>query len=50
MTPRPSLGLEVEWCRQLYKKNPGWNIIDTTDTGIEETCGKLSEAWPVFKS
>jgi len=32
---------EVEWCRQLYKKNPRWNVIDTTDTGVEEACAMI---------
>jgi len=27
---------ELDWCRRLYADNPQWNVVDTTNAGIEE--------------
>lgn len=32
---------EVEWCKRLYRNNSHWTILDTSDTGIEETSARI---------
>jgi len=32
---------EIDWCRQLYRKNPRWTVLDTSDVGIEENCARM---------
>lgn len=32
---------ELDWCKQLYRRNPQWTVIDTSDAGIEEICARI---------
>jgi len=32
---------ELDWCRNLYRKNPQWTVLDTSDSGIEENCARI---------
>lgn len=32
---------EVHWCSKLYKENPQWFVLDTTDAGIEENAAAI---------
>jgi len=32
---------ELNWCRKLYTENPRWTVMDTTDSGVEETCARI---------
>lgn len=32
---------EVNWCNNLYRQNPGWTVLDTTEAGIEEICARI---------
>jgi len=32
---------ELNWCRRLYKENPRWTVMDTTDSSVEETSARI---------
>jgi len=32
---------ELNWCKNLYRKNSGWTVLDTSDSGIEETSARI---------
>jgi len=32
---------EIDWCGHLYRSNPKWRVIDTTDSGIEEISTRI---------
>ncbi|MEW5299501.1 MAG: hypothetical protein WDW38_004460 [Sanguina aurantia] len=32
---------ELEWARALFRRNPGWPVLDVTLRGIEETAGRI---------
>merc|ERR1712007_197590 len=38
---RSSVQQEMQWINRLYRENPTWMVVDTTDTGIEESCAKI---------
>ena len=32
---------ELDWCRQLYRKHPEWQIIDVTNKSVEESASEI---------
>jgi [pyruvate, water dikinase]-phosphate phosphotransferase / [pyruvate, water dikinase] kinase len=32
---------ELDWCRQLYRKQPDWQVIDVTNKSVEESASEI---------
>ena len=32
---------ELEWCRQLYRKHPEWQVVDVTNKSVEESASEI---------
>ncbi len=36
---------EMLWARRLFRRNPGWTVLDITDRAIEETASRVLEIY-----
>ena len=36
---------ELLWARRLFRRNPGWTVLDITDRAIEETASRVLEIY-----
>jgi regulator of PEP synthase PpsR (kinase-PPPase family) len=40
---------EIEWCREVYRANPMWRIIDISNKAIEEAAASIVRAYQARK-
>ena len=41
---REKVAAELDWCRELYRRNPYWPVLDVTGQAVEETAAMIVAA------